>query len=307
MEKLYFNGDIITMEGPNDVAEAVLVADGKIKAVGAYDAVAAQKNADCEMVDLQGKTLMPSFIDAHGHITMTPMFAGQCDLSECNNFSEIVAALKKYKEEHQIPAGETIVGVNYDHNFLEEEIHPHRDLLDEVSVESPVCVLHVSVHMLVANSKALEAAGLKDGMPDIPGGEVGRYADGRLNGYLAEAAMYPLMEKNFGSIASDIMKAWPTTQNLYLSHGVTTVQDGASNEGCLQMLQGFEQAGILKMDVVAYPTFQANGKELLAANPDMRNQYKGHIKLGGYKLVLDGSPQARTAWLSKPYEGGETL
>lgn len=306
MEKLYFNGDIITMEGPNDVAEAVLVADGKIKAVGAYDAVAAQKNADCEMVDLQGKTLMPSFIDAHGHITMTPMFAGQCDLSECNNFSEIVAALKKYKEEHQIPAGETIVGVNYDHNFLEEEIHPHRDLLDEVSVESPVCVLHVSVHMLVANSKALEAAGLKDGMPDIPGGEVGRYADGRLNGYLAEAAMYPLMEKNFGSIASDIMKAWPTTQNLYLSHGVTTVQDGASNEGCLQMLQGFEQAGILKMDVVAYPTFQANGKELLAANPDMRNQYKGHIKLGGYKLVLDGSPQARTAWLSKPYEGGET-
>ena len=72
------------------------------------------------------------------------------------------------KEEHQVPAGETIVGVNYDHNFLEEEIHPHRDLLDEVSVENPVCVLHVSVHMLVANSKALEAAGMKDGMPDIP-------------------------------------------------------------------------------------------------------------------------------------------
>lgn len=172
MEKLYFNGDIITMEGPNDVVEAMLVADGKIKAVGAYDAVAAQKSADCEMVDLQGKTLMPSFIDAHGHITMTPMFAGQCDLSECNNFAEIVAALKAYKEEHQVPAGETIVGVNYDHNFLEEEIHPHRDLLDEVSVENPVCVLHVSVHMLVANSKALEAAGMKDGMPDIPGGEV---------------------------------------------------------------------------------------------------------------------------------------
>ena len=91
MEKLYFNGDIITMEGPNDVAEAVLVADGKIKAVGAYDAVDEQKNADCEMVDLQGKTLMPSFIDAHGHITMTPMFAGQCDLSECNNFRKVIA------------------------------------------------------------------------------------------------------------------------------------------------------------------------------------------------------------------------
>ena len=65
MEKLYFNGDIITMEGPDDAAEAVLVVDGIIKAVGTYDAVAAQKSANCEMVDLQGKTLMPAFIDAH--------------------------------------------------------------------------------------------------------------------------------------------------------------------------------------------------------------------------------------------------
>ena len=80
MEKLYFNGDIITMEEPNDVVEAVLVADGKIKAVGAYDAVAAQKSADCEMVDLQGKTLMPSFIDAHGHITMTKWHHGMLSI-----------------------------------------------------------------------------------------------------------------------------------------------------------------------------------------------------------------------------------
>ena len=81
METLYFNGDIITMEGEGDYAEAVLVADGKIKAAGAYDAVASQKSADCQLVDLQGKTLMPSFIDAHGHVTMTPMFASLCDLS----------------------------------------------------------------------------------------------------------------------------------------------------------------------------------------------------------------------------------
>ena len=63
METLYFNGDVITMEGEKDFAEAVLVADGRIKAVGAYDAVAAQKGADCRLRDLQGATLMPSFIE----------------------------------------------------------------------------------------------------------------------------------------------------------------------------------------------------------------------------------------------------
>lgn len=96
MEKLFFNGDIITMEGEGDVVQAVLVADGKIKAVGTYDDVAAQKGTDCELVDLQGKTLMPAFIDPHSHAaSMAPMFADLCDLSTCNNFAEIVAGFEK--------------------------------------------------------------------------------------------------------------------------------------------------------------------------------------------------------------------
>ncbi len=96
MEKLFFNGDIITMEGEGDVVQAVLVADGKIKAAGAYDDVAAQKSADCELVDLQGKTLMPSFIDPHSHAaSMAPMFADLCDLSTCNNFCRNRGGLEK--------------------------------------------------------------------------------------------------------------------------------------------------------------------------------------------------------------------
>lgn len=306
METLYFNGDIITMEGNGDYAEAVLVADGKIKAAGAYDAVAAQKGADCQLVDLQGKTLMPSFIDAHGHVTMTPMFASLCDLSGCNNMEDIVTAMKAYLAERQIPAGEVVMGANYDHNFLAEQRHPDRDLLDRISTEHPVCVLHVSVHMCVANSMALEMAGFKDGMDDIPGGEMGRYEDGRLNGYLAEAASYPMMYKTLGVMQQKMAELWMVAQQLYLSNGVTTVQDGASSGDSLKMLTGFDQAGMVKMDVVAYPTFQSAAHDCMVANPDMCKKYKGHVKLGGYKLVLDGSPQAKTAWLTKPYENDTT-
>ncbi len=305
MEKLYFNGDIITMEGEGDYAQAVLVAEGKIKATGAYDEVAAQKSDACQLVDLQGKTLMPSFIDAHGHATMTPMFASQCDLSGCNHFADIVTALKAYQAEHQIPAGKTIIGVNYDNNFLAEARHPHRDLLDQVSTEHPVVVVHVSVHMAVGNSLALKNLGFADDMADIPGGEIGRYEDGRLDGYLAEAAMYPLLGLAFGELQSQVVQLWPVAQQMYLSHGVTTVQDGASNADCLKMLTGFDQVGMVKLDVVAYPTFQAEAHKVAAENPELCKKYQGHVKIGGYKLVLDGSPQARTAWLSKPYENSD--
>ena len=304
MEKLYFNGDIITMEGQDDAAEAVLVADGKIKAVGAYDAVAAQKSADCELVDLQGKTLMPSFIDPHSHAaTMAPMFASLCDLAVCNNFADIVATLKQYKEEHQIPAGQPIIGINYDDNFLDERCHPHRDLLDQVSTEHPITIMHVSVHMVVANSMALAGVNFTDNMADIPGGEIGRYEDGRLNGYLAEAASYALIGAIFEEMQKKLVELWPISQKQYLSYGVTTVQDGGSNDAVLKMLTGFDQAGMLKMDVVAYESCAPGAHEIIEGCGDMRGNYKGHVKVGGYKIVLDGSPQARTAWMTQPYEG----
>ncbi len=308
MEKLYFNGDIITMEGEGQYAEAVLVADGKIKAVGAYDAVAAQKGADCEEVDLQGKTLMPGFIDGHGHATMTPAFASLCDLSVCNNFDEIVDALKAFQKERNIPAGEAILGVNYDNNFLEEQAHPTRDVLDRVSTEHLVGVMHVSVHAACCNSLALKTVGFADDMADIPGGEVGRYEDGRINGYLAEAAMYPMFGI-LGKIMADVVGVWDFGQNLYLSNGVTTIQDGASNPGGLQLLRSLDQMGKLKVDVVAFPSFGELGggdaiDQVQTGFEDMWKKYNGHVKIGGYKIVLDGSPQARTAWMTEPYVGG---
>ena len=306
MEKLYFNGDIITMEGEGQYVEAVLVADGKIRSAGAYGDVVAQKGLECELVDLQGRTLMPGFIDAHGHATMTPAFASLCDLSVCNNFDDIVAALKAFKDERQISAGEPVLGVNYDNNFLDEQAHPTREILDQVSAENPVVIVHVSIHAACGNSMALKSIGYTDNMADVPGGDLGRYEDGRINGYLAEAAMYPLFGM-LGKVMSDTMSLWDFGQNLYLSNGITTIQEGAGNAGNLQLLNALNQAGKVKLDVVVFPSFGDLGGELQEIqenSADQWKQYKGHIKIGGYKLVLDGSPQARTAWITEPYVGG---
>ena len=307
MEKLYFNGDIITMEGEGQYVEAVLVVDGKIKAAGAYDEVAAQKGEECELVDLQGKTLMPSFIDAHGHAaSMAPMFASLCDLAPCNNFDEIAAALKKYIEEKQIPAGETVVGINYDNNFLAEQAHPHRDMLDAVSTEHPIVIIHVSVHMIVANSLALAGVNFNDDMADIPGGDIGRYEDGRLNGYLAEAASYTLIGGIFYSMQQKMGQLWGVAQDMYLSYGITTVQDGGSDASVVKMLKMFDQNSMVKLDTVVYTTYAPGLEEVLTGElKDVHGKYEGHVKVGGIKIVLDGSPQARTAWMTEPYADSE--
>ena len=306
MEKLYFNGDIITMEGEGQYVEAVLVADGKIKAAGTYDEVAAQKGADCEIVDLQGKTLMPSFIDPHSHAaSMAPMFASLCDLAVCNNFDEVAAALKKYIEEKQIPAGEMVVGINYDDSFLAEQRHPHRDLLDSVSTEHPIVIMHVSVHMIVANSLALASVNFNEDMAEIPGGEIGRYEDGRLDGYLAEAASYALIGGIFASMQQKMAQLWLVAQDMYLSYGITTVQDGGSAPAVVNMMQQFDKAGMVKMDTIVYTSYDPALAEAWETVKALHRSYEGHVKLGGIKIVLDGSPQARTAWMTEPYEGSE--
>ena len=306
MEKLYFNGDILTMEGEEHYVEAVLVADGKIKAAGTYAEVTELKSDDCELIDLQGKTLMPSFIDTHSHAaSMAPMFANLCNLSGCNNFDDIVTELKKFKEERQIPPGQAIVGTNYDELFLEEKTHPHRDLLDTVSTEHPITLIHASIHMIAANSMALASVNFHDGMNEISGGKIGRYDDGRINGYLAEAASYPLISAIFADMQKKMDQLWDVSQQQYLSHGITTAQDGGSDENVVKMMLAFDKAGMLKMDMVVYETFAPEVPAVLERYKNMRDTYNGHVRVGGIKMVLDGSPQARTAWMTKPYEGSD--
>ena len=130
MMTLFFNGDVLTMENENDCPEAVLIDEDHIVATGSYDDLLALAGAHCQLVDLMGHTLMPSFIDGHGHIVMASVQYGtKVDLEGTKNFDEIVARLQAFIAEHQIPAGQPVAGYAYDHNFLEEGTHPDKHVL----------------------------------------------------------------------------------------------------------------------------------------------------------------------------------
>lgn len=303
-ETVYYGGTILPMTGENDRLEALLVRDGIIAAAGTLEQVKAAAGADAQWVDLGGKTLMPSFIDGHSHIPMAAQFADFADLSGCTNMAQIRDTLKAYQESRHIGPDGVIFGCNYDNNFLDEERHPDKFLLDQVSTEVPIFIFHTSAHMGVANSRLLDMIGYTADTPDPQNGRIGRVpGTAEPNGYLEEAGAYgPVLMKLFAGIKMDMGAQMAKIQQEYLRYGVTTAQDGASSERYLQMLAAIGKAGGLKLDVVSYVVCGPDVVETLKKYPDYLGKYKDHFKIGGLKTVLDGSPQGRTAWLSRPYE-----
>lgn len=304
--KVYHNGAIVTMEDDMPQAEVLIEEDGKILYVGAKEGAPAAE--DAEWIDLEGKTMMPAMIDGHGHFSNTAMFLKTAFLQDAESFDDIVRILTEFKEAHAGENLKQIVGMGYDHNFLKEQAHPTKDVLDRVSTDVPVVIMHTSMHMGAVNSKLLEMANMTADSPDIPGGVIVR--DPETNepmGPLEELAMHgvlPLVMEIFMTSDEDLEKA----QDLYIKNGVLTVQEGAAAALNIDQARKLAAAGKLKCDLVSYPCISSDMalRDTVAANKDCLNHYVDHFKIGGYKIVLDGSPQCKTAWLSKPYEGEET-
>lgn len=301
MEKIYYNGSIITMESPDDSYEALVEKDGIIAELLDFK-TAKEKYPEAEYNDLNGKTLMPSFIDPHGHISLTIQLVTKANLGDCVTMDQITETLKKYIDDNNIKPGEFVMGYNYDHNILPDYKHPDKYVLDKASEENPIFILNTSGHMCVCNSMLLKLAGYTDEDKDPEGGHLGRIEDtGELSGYLEETAMNKAF-MNMRGMSAEFDDCLAKAQQLYLSNGVTTVQDGAASRMNVEALLSAEKAGKLDIDVVSYPVIGDGVEKIFSDYPECDEKYCGHFKLGGYKIVLDGSPQGCTAYLSKPYD-----
>lgn len=285
MKKIWYGGDIITMnDAQSPYVEAVLEDGGKIVATGSLDELK-KKGPDAKLIDLCGKTMMPGFIDAHSHITQATQYFWAADLSECTSFEEIKQVICSYINANDITKDGFVFAIGYDPDLLEEKSHPTRAVLDEISTEIPIFAAHVSLHMGVANSAAMAAASITDNE----------------SGFIAEDGLWGILGTLYPKIKRDYMGDIKKIQNLYASYGITTVQDGASSEADFELLRKAGDEGILYLDVVSYLVIGNTTPEYIKKNCDYDGKYKNHLKIGGYKAVLDGSPQGKTAWLTQPY------
>ena len=305
-DTIYINGEVVTVNDKQPEAEAVVVRKGKIAFVGSSKEALQYRKGSTRVIDLAGKTLLPGFIDPHSHFLMATLTSDFVVLSSppidtIETIDDIIGRLKDRITERKLKPGTTLVGWGFDDSLLKEgRILTNRDL-DLVSTEHPVLTMHQSGHIGVVNSSALELFGITADTPDPEGGHIGHWEDGTPNGLLEEAAlMNHLMsifpKPSLGNIISSFKKG----TKLYAQYGITTAQDGGTTDQMLMLVKLARLLHLFKIDVVGYYGISEEGFSKLDWVKE-QNRYKGGFRLGGVKFLLDGSPQAKTAWLSKPY------
>ncbi len=305
MQQVYYHGTILTMCDSILYVEALLVENGRILHAGSEESIRALCTPDAQWIDLQGHTLMPSFIDAHSHYTSVAQTLGLACLEGASSFDDIVARLRHFCQQHALAPGDWLVGFGYDHNTLTEKCHPDKTMLDQAFPDHPVILSHASGHMGVMNSLALQQCGIDAHTPDPEGGRIGRLpGSNEPNGYLEENAFIQHSSKMPAPSAEQLKKQMRDAQALYAKHGITTLQDGLVKPSSYALLQMMADCQGLYLDVVGYVDMNQS-KSILDAHPVYDGQYVNRFKLGGYKIFLDGSPQGRTAWLTQPYVGAE--
>ncbi|MBK8375338.1 amidohydrolase [Sphingorhabdus sp.] len=295
-------GSIITMAGDEAASvEAILVREGRIATTGSLEEVKKATRGKAETVDLKGRTLLPGFIDAHGHMGFVGQNAAMAQLqpppvAAVDSIAKLQEVLRDFQRPNGMPL---IIGNGYDDSQLAERRHPTRADLDAVSATVPILLLHVSGHFGSMNSAMLKLVGYGPDTPDPQGGVIRREADGKTpNGVVEETAMYPIVKILTPPSVDVAIAPLIVGAKIYAANGITTGQDGRVMPESWGALDEAAKRGLFPIDVVALVSFEREWKDDVRAR--IGKGYNGNLRIGGIKLTLDGSPQGRTAWLKDP-------
>ena len=292
------NANIHTVDERQPKAQAFGVLNGRFRLVGSNDEVKSLVTKRTRVIDAEGMTIVPGFIDAHTH----PAAAGAEHLMYVNcdqrSVAEIVAAIRA--EAAKTPEGEWILGFKYDDTKLADGRPLLKTDLDGATTKHPVRVTHRGGHTAIFNSLAFERAGITKDTPDPADGKYGRTEAGELSGYVAEKAVDRLKRLPIPSRAQarDGVKV---IAQLMTAAGITSVHDADADKSNFQAYQDARAAGelLFRVYVMAHTSLIDSW---VAAG--LRTGFgDSFLKIGGLKLYADGSASERTMRMSKPYIG----
>jgi predicted amidohydrolase YtcJ len=305
-DTIYRGGTVLTMNDASPRVEAVAVREGRVLAVGTVSDVMAHRGRATDVVELNGRAMLPGFVDSHGHVVMGGLQALSANLlappdGAVRDIPGLLETLDAWAQENAdaVSALNLIIGFGYDQSQLAEKRHPTRDELDRVSSDVPVVIVHQSGHFGVVNSAALARVGFSAATPDPDGGIIRRGADGEPDGVLEENAFFAALGALMRNVGENGFKEFARAgARLWASFGYTTAQEGRASPGVSETAKRAAAEGVFPIDVVVYPDVLVD-RDYIAAN--VSRTYKNRLRVGGAKLTIDGSPQGFTALRDRPY------
>lgn len=297
MKTAYINGKVYTVNEFQPIAQAVVVENNKIVFVGSDKEAKKLIDASAEVIDLNGKLMLPGFIDNHVHFITGGFYLLGIDLRPANSTSEFKQILKEYS--NKFP-GKWITGGYWDHEKWEVNDLPTKEMIDEVVSDQPVFVDRLDGHMGVANSYALKLAGITKDTESPDGGLIVKDPKtGEPTGVLKDNAMYliskhipePNAEENYEALLAALEEAKKL--------GITSVQDITYGDA-LNAFQRAKDEGKLTCRIFTrWPI--SDYKDHIEKN--IRAGYGDDlIRMGSLKAFADGSLGSSTAWFFDSYD-----
>lgn len=309
-EQLFFNGSILTMDGSEpSYVECVVTSSGRIAFTGGVEE-ARRLFPSAEVRDLAGAALLPGFVDAHSHLSAAFDLAdrvnvGPPPLGGCSDIESVLDTLEAFAKTQGTAPGGWIVGYGYDQEALAENRHITAADLDARFPDHRLMLVHVSSHGIVLNSAGLAWAGIDENTPTPAGGVIARVpGTQRPAGLLMETAYLELVAPKLPVLgAQDKLALLDAVQQDYASHGYTHAQEGFSGVADLDLFQEAADAGLLYLDIAALGSF-VEAPQWLGNPAYPTGNYRNGFKIAGLKVLQDGSPQGRTAFMGEPYLTG---
>ena len=303
---VYYNGDILTMEGDGPkYVEAVLVKDDKIAFVGGVQDALAQAGTNANMHDLKGHTLLPGFIDTWGHFALIAQdtFGVNVAYFSKNPPKTKQELIDKLRKEGN-PFNGWIIGTGYSEALLSDGAITLAEL-DKAFPKTPVLIENISTLTGIVNSAGLKKLGITPATKAVSGFIPVDPQTGKLTGDLIGMPYLNAVAKAVGKYSQDLtFESYRKAEKMYLSNGFTTAQSYEATVADIRNMRLAVDRGIVAIDLIALPTFDIVDA-LLETNPHYQfgiySKGDRGFKVAGIQVPTDGAPQLRLAYFTKPY------
>ena len=298
-DRLFVNGEIHTLAAPDETCEAVAVRDGAIVRIGPTRDVEFLEGVDTDVVDLDGRVLLPGFVDAHTHLTTVGRYLVHADLSTADSPDEAVDLLKKRAAEggEASPGSDDpVLGYGYDESTWDEDRYLTRADLDRVSTDRAVAAFREDMHVAAVNGVALDR--FADALAAAPDETVPTDADGEPTGVLLESAIDPIYEA-FESGPAETKATVEAALADCAAKGITGFHDMVRNSHAPRAYRELDAAGELTARVRI--NYWSDHLDALREVGLGTNDGSDMVETGAIKSYTDGSFGGRTAKLSEPY------